>query len=156
MHQVNVRALLELKPHITTVSVVRVDEAEADEMWSFVGSKANPRWLWHAIERHSGKVLAYVFGTRSDRVLKELRDLLAPFGVVNLFTDDWGAYHRVPLADKHHIGKRNTQRIERKHLTWRTRIKRLTRKSICFSKSEEMHDTVIGLFINRYEFGRAV
>ncbi|OWY63761.1 hypothetical protein B7486_51195, partial [cyanobacterium TDX16] len=23
---------------------------------------------------------------------------------------------------------------------------------ICFSKSEEMHDIVIGLFINRYEF----
>ena len=30
------------------------------------------------------------------------------------------------------------------------------RKTICFSKSEEMHDTVIELFINRYEFGRAI
>jgi insertion element IS1 protein InsB len=35
----------------------------------------------------------------------------------------------------------------------RTRIKRLTRKTICFSKSMQMHDIVIGLFINRYEFG---
>ena len=43
--------------------------------------------------------------------------------------------------------------IERKHLQLRTRIKRLARKTICFSKSEEMHDIVIGLFINRYEFG---
>lgn len=25
---------------------------------------------------------------------------------------------------------------------------------ICFSKSEWLHDIVIGLFINRYEFGR--
>ncbi len=33
----------------------------------------------------------------------------------------------------------------------RTRIKRLQRKTICFSKSEEMHDLVIELFINRYE-----
>ncbi|WP_371641030.1 hypothetical protein [Tolypothrix sp. NIES-4075] len=24
---------------------------------------------------------------------------------------------------------------------------------MCFSKSEEMHDLVIGLFLNRYEFG---
>ncbi|MBD2367916.1 transposase, partial [Leptolyngbya sp. FACHB-161] len=46
--------------------------------------------------------------------------------------------------------------IERKHLTLRTRIKRLARKTICFSKTEKMHDTVIGLFINRHEFGRAV
>lgn len=46
--------------------------------------------------------------------------------------------------------------IERKHLTLRTRIKRLARKTICFSKSIEMHDIVIGLFINREEFGLAV
>ncbi|MGF1460096.1 MAG: IS1 family transposase [Leptolyngbyaceae cyanobacterium] len=38
----------------------------------------------------------------------------------------------------------------------RTWIKRLARKTICFSKSVLMHDTVIGLFINRHEFGRAV
>jgi len=56
-------------------------------------------------------------------------------------------------AEEHEIGKRKTQRIERKHLRLRTRIKRLVRKTICFSKSEEMHDLVIGLFINRYEFG---
>jgi insertion element IS1 protein InsB len=35
----------------------------------------------------------------------------------------------------------------------RTRIKRLVRRTICFSKTERMHDLVIGLFINRYEFG---
>jgi insertion element IS1 protein InsB len=53
-------------------------------------------------------------------------------------------------------GKRNTQKIERKHLTLRTRIKRLTRKTICFSRSVQMHDIVIGLFVNRYEFGLPV
>jgi len=52
----------------------------------------------------------------------------------------------------HEIGKRNTQKIERKHLTLRTRIKRLARKTICFSKTILMHDIVIGLYINRYEF----
>ena len=39
------------------------------------------------------------------------------------------------------------------HLTIRTRIKRLARKTICFSKSIQMHNIVIGLFVNRYEFG---
>ena len=42
------------------------------------------------------------------------------------------------------------------HLTLRTRIKRLARKTICFSKSTELHDIVIGLFVNRYEFGLSV
>jgi len=35
----------------------------------------------------------------------------------------------------------------------RTQIKRLVRKTICFSKSVQMHELVIGLFINRFEFG---
>jgi insertion element IS1 protein InsB len=30
------------------------------------------------------------------------------------------------------------------------------RKTICFSKSIQMHDLLIGLFINRFEFGLAV
>jgi insertion element IS1 protein InsB len=48
------------------------------------------------------------------------------------------------------------QKIERKHLTLRTRITRLTRKTICFSRSIQRHDIVIGLFVNRYEFGLSV
>ncbi len=54
------------------------------------------------------------------------------------------------------LDQRNTQKIERKHLTLRTRIKRLVRKTICFSKSIQMHDIVIGLFVNRYAFGLLV
>jgi len=49
-------------------------------------------------------------------------------------------------------GKRYTQQLERKHLTLRTRIKRLVRKTICFSKSTRMHGLMIGLSINRFEF----
>ncbi len=64
-----------------------------------------------------------------------------------------GAYERHLNEEQHTIGKRYTQKIEPKHLNYRTRIKRLARKTICFSKSELMHDTVIGLFINRFEFG---
>jgi insertion element IS1 protein InsB len=29
----------------------------------------------------------------------------------------------------------------------------LERKTICFSRSVQLHDIVIGLFINRFEFG---
>ena len=56
-------------------------------------------------------------------------------------------------AELHAVGKRKTQRIEQKHLRLRTRIKRLARKTICFSQTEVMHDLVIGLFVNRYQFG---
>ena len=66
------------------------------------------------------------------------------------------AYERHLDAEQHQVGKENTQKIESKHINLRTRIKRLVRRTICFSKMERMHDLVIGLFINRYEFGRAI
>jgi insertion element IS1 protein InsB len=125
-------------------------------MWSYVGKKREPRWLWHAIDHHSGHVLAYVLGRRKDEVFLQLKALLEPFGIMRYYTDYWGAYTRHLDADAHQAGKRNTQQIERKHLTLRTRIKRLVRKTICFSRSTQMHDIVIGLFVNRYEFGLPV
>jgi insertion element IS1 protein InsB len=114
-----------------------------DEMWSFVGHKGNPRWLWHAIDHHTGKVLAYVFGRRKDAVFLRLKALLEPFGLTRYYTDYWGAYTRHLDPDEHCPGKRHTQKIERKHLTLRTRMKRLARKTLCFSKTTQMHDVVV-------------
>ena len=88
-------------------------------MWSFVGNKGHQRWLWHAIERRSGLVLAYVFGDRSGGVFPQLKALLIPFGISRFYTDDWGAYKRHLDTSKHEIGKQNTQKIENKHLNLR-------------------------------------
>ena len=153
--------LASLNPAQVEVEIWRADalevrrglSSELDEMWSYVAKKANPRWLWHAIDHHTGKVLAYVFGQRKDNVFLRLQQLLEPFGITKFYTDGWGAYERHIEAEQHQVGKENTQKIESKHINLRTRIKRLVRRTICFSKTEQMHDLVIGLFINRYEFG---
>ena len=128
-------------------------EAEIDEQWSYVSKKSNQRWLWHAVDHATNTVLAYVFGRRKDEVFKKLKKLLEPFGIKKFYTDDWGAYERNLDEKKHIVGKENTQKIERKNLNFRTWIKRLARKTICFSKLELMHDIVIGLLINKFEFG---
>ncbi len=98
----------------------------------------------------------YVFGRRKDEVFIKRKALLEPCGRTHYSTDRWGAYTRHLDPEQHTARKRYTQKIERTHLTLRTRIKRLVRKTICFSKSTQMHDTVIGLFVNRYAFGRPV
>ena len=94
-----------------------------------------------------------MFGRRKDEVFLQLKELLEPFGISRFYTDGWGAYERRLEAPTHEVGKQNTQKIESKHINLRTRIKRLARKTICFSKTIQMHETVVGLFINRYEFG---
>ena len=138
---------------LPAVVVRKVQEAELDEMWSFVGRKKHPRWLWGALDHQTGRILAYVFGRREDQAFLQLKALLEPFGIRRFYTDGWGAYHRHLAPHRHVVGKRRTQQLERKHLTLRTRSKRLVRKTICCSQSVQMHDLVIGRFINRFEFG---
>ena len=153
LSSVNKKVLNQLDRYDHRIDFILAEEAEIDEQWSYVRKKSNQRWLWHAIDHVTGNVLAYVFGKRKDTVFKELQSLLEPFGLKRFYTDDWGAYERHLDKDKHEIGKANTQKIERKNLNFRTRIKRLTRRTICFSKQEYMHDIVIGLYINQEEFG---
>jgi insertion element IS1 protein InsB len=98
-------------PEAITVEVRRVEAAEVHELWSFVGSKAQQRWLWHAIDHLTGVVLAYVFGSRTDEVFLELQKLLKPFGLVHFYTDAAGVYaHHLPTT-AHPIGKIHTNRL---------------------------------------------
>ena len=87
-----------------------------DEMWSYVFSKSNPRWLWLALDHQTGRILAYTFGTRKDEVFYNFQELLMPFKITVFYTDDWGSYERNIPATSHVVGKKNTQTIERKIL----------------------------------------
>jgi IS1 family transposase/transposase-like protein len=156
LENVNTTLLKQLNPETIVVEIQRVDEAELDEMWSFVGNKKQQRRLWHAIDHNTGLILAYVFGARKDEVFLKLKELLAPFNIKTFYTDYLGIYERHLKPNERVMGKQFMQKIERIHLTLRTRIKRLTRKTICFSKSEQMHDIVIGLFINRCVFNSSI
>ena len=120
----------------------------------------NQRWLWYAIDHNTREILAYVFGKRElkgkNEAFIELQVLLEPFGITTFYTDGLDTYERNLSGFIHIISKKNTQRIERKNLTLRTRIKRLCRKTICYSKCQIIHDIVIGLVINILEFGLRV
>jgi insertion element IS1 protein InsB len=151
---VNTAFLRTRHPDDMAVAIERAGEAaEMDERWSFVGNTGPPRWWWPAIAHHTGAVLASVFGRRKDAVCGQRKALLEPFGLTRFSPDHWGAETRHLAPAMQSPGKRNTQKIARTHLALRTRMKRLVRKTICFSQSVQMHDIVIGLFVNRYAFG---
>lgn len=140
---------------MTSSPVAHADVAlvcKLDEQWNFVGSKARQHGLWYTYNKKTGGVLAYVFGTRTDETCRELLALLSPFNTGMITSDNWGSYAREVPKDKHLTGKMFTQRIERNNQPLRTRIKRLARRTICFSRSVENHEKVIGAFIEKYMF----
>ena len=114
-----------------------------------MGNKKNQRWLWYAREPRFKRIIAHAFGRRTEATLKKLLKLLAPYPFKFYCTDDWKPYKSCLPEERHIVGKFFTQRIERQNLNFRTRLKRLARRTICFSRSEEVHDKVIGEFIAR-------
>ncbi len=96
----------------------------------------------------SYRLIAFVFGPRTDDAFKKLLRLLKRAGirVRKRFCEEWGAYRRRLPARELSIGKENTWQIERKNPGFRTRIRRLQRRAWCFSKKVVLHDTLIGLF----------
>ncbi|ESU75954.1 Transposase (plasmid) [Shigella dysenteriae WRSd3] len=105
-----------------------------------LAARRNNTGLWYAYNTKTGGVLAYTFGPRNDETCRELLALLTPFCIGMVTSDDWGSYAREVPKEKHLTGKIFTQRIERNNRTLRTRIKRLARKTICFSRSVEIHE----------------
>ncbi|EOY5230465.1 IS1 family transposase, partial [Escherichia coli] len=93
-----------------------------------------------AYNTKSGGVLAYTFGPRTDETCRELPELLKPFSTGMITRDNRSSYTREMPQDKHLVGKIFTRRIERNNLTLRTHIKRPARKTICFSRSLEIHE----------------
>jgi IS1 family transposase/transposase-like protein len=154
LNQVNINYIESHRNSHIEADLIFVEEVEMDEMWSFVHDKSQQYWLWWAIDHNTGEPLAYVLGTREHKFLDELLELLNIFDIDIVFSDDNFAY-------KNHIkdslvitGKRNTQKIERKHLSLRTWCSRLVRKGIRFSKTHQMHRIALGLVINFWFFCR--
>lgn len=85
---------------------------------------------------------------RTDESCGQLKGQLAACAVENFYTDDWQSYAKLLPAEQQTISKAETLNIERHNLNFRTHLKRLHRRTICFSKSAEMHAAVIKLYVN--------
>ncbi len=96
----------------------------------------------------SGRRLLRTYSVNTMATLGRLMSLLSPFDVVIWMTDGWPLYESRLKGKLHVISKRYTQRIERHNLNLRQHLARLGRKSLSFSKSVELHDKVIGHYLN--------
>ena len=109
-----------------------------------------------ALDHHTSRILAYTFGCRADRAFGETQNFAGAFGYSPVLYRRLGGLLPALGLGCHVVGKRRTQQLERKHLTLRTRVKHAGRKTICFSKSVQLQEIVIGLFITRFELSLQV
>jgi insertion element IS1 protein InsB len=128
---------------------------QCDEMWSFVGSKANKQWIWLAIDEQRAEIVGLSIGARdrdgAEGLWQSLPAVYRQCAVA--YTDFWSSYEEIFPANRHRaVGKESggTSKIERFNNTMRQRISRLVRKTLSFSKKLSNHIGAIWLFVHHY------
>jgi insertion element IS1 protein InsB len=156
LQHVNSAACQRIDPGAVIVEIHQGEDAAVDELWSVLEKTSQHRGLWQAIDHRMGVVSASGWGPQQDDVFCQLNAWLAPCGMRHVYTDGAEVSHRDLGPEPHTVGKTQTQKMERKHLTFRSRRKRLMRKTSRVSHPMRLHDIVIGLLVNRDEFGMVV
>ena len=130
------------------------DVLELDGMWSFVRFRKNKRWVWLAQCRRTRQIVAYAIGDHSEetcRLLWERVPTAYKRGV--LYTDFWSAYADVLPDGQHRAtgkGAGQTCHIERFNGILRQRMARFVRRTLSFSKIDEMHEVCLLLFLHQH------
>ena len=109
---------------------------EVDEIWSFIGNKENRTWITYAIERQTKSVIDFFVGRKTSENIKPLINKLLLLYPKRIYTDKLNIYPSIIPKEIHSVFQYCTNVIERNNLTLRTHIKRLSRKTICFSKNK--------------------
>jgi insertion element IS1 protein InsB len=146
-------------PSGTQTVILHRLEAEVDEIWSFVGKKANRQWVWIAMDALARHIIAFHVGDRSRQSAQALWGKL-PRGYQEqamFYTDCYEVYKGViPPAQHRAITKlaRKTNHVERFNCTLRQRVSRLVRATLSFSKKLANHIGAIKYFICDYNLTR--
>jgi insertion element IS1 protein InsB len=155
--QKKAQSLPPLKTTMARAQPAAQDTLEADELFTFVQCKAQPRRLWIVQCRRTRQVLSFFVGDGSMESCRRLwRKLPSEYVRCHSFSDGWRAYHCVPSATHQLVGKDTgeTAHIERLNNTLRQRVSRLVRKTLSFSKQEYMLNLHLKLFFYHYNLER--
>jgi insertion element IS1 protein InsB len=119
---------------------------EVDEIRTFVGTKRNTYWVAYALSRQTGTVIDYIVGKRTKRTLGILTKTLLLSQVKKIYTDRLTTYQKLIPKSIHFRGSKGINHIERYNLNLRTHLKRLSRRTICFSRSAVMLNACLRIY----------
>jgi len=122
-------------------------EYEVDELCTYVGNKERRIWLVCAMEKQSRQVLNFIIGRRTNQTLRKVTESLHLSNAKNVFTDRLQNYKSLIEKKIHKVIRYGTNHLERFHLTLRTHLKRLNRRTICFSKSLAILTAVLKIYL---------
>lgn len=119
---------------------------EVDEIFTYVKYKENRICIAYSFEVGSGNVIDFVVGRRNKTNLRKVTDTLILSDALKITTDKLNIYKELIPHEMHSTKFKGINRIERNNLNLRTHLKRLNRKTICYSKSLAVLTAVVKIY----------
>ena len=129
------KRILSIAKSISKPIISKGKTYEVDELCTYIRHKKNYIWLVYALEKNSKTVVSFNVGKRTNRTLSRVLETLKLSEAKKIFTDRLKNYRYLIDEKLHSVKRFGTNHIERKNLTLRTHLKRLNRRTICFSRS---------------------
>ena len=122
-----------------------------DELQTFVGrnKESHRRYVISAMDKRTGEIVSVAVGRRNQKTIRQVTDKLNQFLPKRIVTDGWNGYAALIPEAIHKITEFGINRLERLHLSLRQQLKRLSRKSMSWSKSERMLMISVQLFFGK-------
>ncbi|HPX76443.1 MAG TPA: IS1 family transposase [Bacteroidales bacterium] len=120
---------------------------EIDEVRTYCGNKKNECWIIYAINKASGTVVDFCVGRRTKENLKKITDSVLKLKPQKVYTDKLNIYSSLIPKAIHKVFEYCINKIERKNLSLRTHLKRMSRKTICFNKSTSMLENCVKIYM---------
>lgn len=127
-------------------------EYEMDEMHSYISNKKNPVYITYAINKHNKRLVKFTVGARTKEQIQKVTSVVNSLYPKRVYTDKLNVYPGLFNSNIHKAGTYKINHIERLNLSLRTHIKRLSRKTICYSKSISMLEYVLKIYFYRREY----
>ena len=150
-----IERLAKTLPEITIEEAEGGSSYEIDELCTCCGNKKRRIWVIYAINRKTKQMVSFCVGRRTKKNLRKVVRAVLRLKVRHIYTDRLNIYASLIRKEMHRIYPKCTNHIERKNLTLRTRLKRLGRRTICFTRSGRMLHNVICLWRHSDPFVQA-
>jgi insertion element IS1 protein InsB len=138
--------IITIARNIVQPTIPKNKSYEVDEMRTFIKRKDKLIWIAYALEQETKKVVSFNVGRRTNKTLSKIITSLELSEAKKIVTDKLKNYKYLIKKEIHSTKHRGINHIERKNLNIRTHLKRLNRRTICFSRNLIILNAVLKIY----------
>lgn len=141
------RRIIKISKRITRpYPILKESTYQVDELFNYIKNKENRICIAYSFEPRTRNVIDFIVGRRNKMNLRKVTETLILSNAKKICTDKLNIYKELIPDEIHSTKHRAINHIERNNVNLRTHLKRLGRRTICYSKSLAILTAIVKIY----------